>query len=119
MKNENDRYKQDNGKIRYKKKWEKESESGNIRKQAAIFRTHTHTKREFYEITKVMMHPASLTSSRNTITHENKAKEVLREIPFKKLIFKTKPKIKRRIISLQTIKICQKYMALEQIKFIT
>lgn len=56
MKNENDRYKQDNGKIRYKKKWEKESESGNIKKQAAIFRTHT--KREFCEITKVMMHPA-------------------------------------------------------------
>lgn len=48
MTNENDRYKTDNGKIRYKKKWEKESESGNVRKQAA--RTRNFLKIKRYEI---------------------------------------------------------------------
>jgi len=44
MKNENDRYKRDNGKIRHKKKWEKESESGNVRKQAARTRNFLKIK---------------------------------------------------------------------------
>lgn len=57
MKNENDRYKRDNGKIRYKKGGRRNPSQEMSESKLPFFRTHTHNE-EFCEVTEVMMYPA-------------------------------------------------------------